>query len=151
MPPVFSRIPGAQGWQQSNPSVLAAAALQGSLEVFREAGGMIALRKKSLGLTMYLQTLLEKSKYYLEHNSDNTKGFKILTSLEEESRGCQLSLLILGNIMTPLMKGLKAQGVICDERHPDVLRLAPTPMYNTFEDCRRATVELEALFHTLYM
>jgi kynureninase len=150
MPPIFSRIPGAQGWQQSNPSVLAAAALEGSLEPFRKAGGMHALRKKSTAMTTYLETRLKCSKYYLQHDSTASKGFKIITPGDAGSRGCQLSLLILGGIMTPLMQRLKAKGVICDERRPDVLRLAPTPLYNTFEDCRRAAGELEAILNSLY-
>ncbi|KZT31819.1 kynureninase [Sistotremastrum suecicum HHB10207 ss-3] len=152
MPPTFSPILGAQGFQQSNPSVLAGASLLGSLEVFKEAGGMKPLREKSLKMTHFLESLLRKSSYFKPSSSsskEGEKGFAIITPSDPSSRGCQLSLLILGGIMQPVFDGLKARGVIGDERKPDVIRLAPIPLYNTFEDCWKAARALEDTFASL--
>jgi len=149
MPPIFDAISGAQGWQQSNPSVIAAAALQGSLEVFRDAGGIQPLRSKSILLTRFLETLLAKSRFYLKSGSVQSKGFQLITPSDRDARGCQLSILILDGSMQTVFDSLKARGVICDERKPDVIRLAPIPLYNSFEDCWRAATQLEAAFESL--
>jgi kynureninase len=139
MPDEFSPIRGAQGWQQSNPSMLNLAALQGSLEIFKEAGGMGALCEKSLKLTGYFADLLRRSPFYGER-------FEIITS---EERGCQLSLLVGESIMERVFDGLKVRGVIGDERRPDVIRLAPTPLYNTFEECWMAARALDEAFESI--
>jgi len=150
MPPKFSPIPGAQGFQQSNPSVLAIAALLGSLQVFETAGGIKEVRKKSLSLTLYLERLLRRSRYYIEPASsygDVSGGpkFTIITPLAPESRGCQLSLLIVpAGTMSKVFNGLQSRGIVGDERKPDVIRLAPMGLYNTFEDCRRAALGLDS-------
>jgi len=151
MPAQFAPIKGAQGWQQSNPSMLSLATLQGSLEVFEEAGGIQALRAKSLQLTGYLEELLHQSPYYISLGSNEDKvGFKIITC-EAPNRGCQLSLLITGGAgrMERIFDGLKERGVIGDERRPDVIRLAPKPLYNTFEDCFWAAKALDEAFESL--
>jgi len=151
MPPQFTPIKGAQGWQQSNPSMLGLATLQGSLEVFEEAGGIQALRAKSLQLTGFLDELLHESPYYIPSGSTEDKvGFKIITC-EPPNRGCQLSLLIGGGAgtMELIFEGLKDRGVIGDERRPDVIRLAPQPLYNTFEDCFWAAKALDEAFKSL--
>lgn len=153
MPPIFSPIAGAQGWQQSNPSMLSLATLQGSLEIFEEAGGIVPLHLKSVQLTGYLAELVRKSPFHIHMGAsgkDQKLGFKII-SCEPPERGCQLSLLIVGpeGTLDCVQEGLRKRGVIGDERRPDVIRLAPTPLYNTFEDCYMATLALEETFRTL--
>ncbi|WPK23908.1 hypothetical protein PUMCH_001158 [Australozyma saopauloensis] len=138
----FNPIQSALSYRQSNPSVLDCVALQASLEVFREAGGVLTLRKKSLALTNYMQKLLTLSPFYLPQDSDSTTyGFKILTPLDENSRGAQLSLLFQPafeeeekNVMMGVFNYLHDRAIICDERRPGVIRLAPAPLYNTFEE-----------------
>lgn len=167
MPPKFSPIPGAQGYQQSNPSVLATASLLGSLQVFKEVGMMGPLRERSVLLTGYLESLLVKSTFYVAANlvavkyppdDDETRareaqpGFTIITPHEPESRGAQLSLLFLpvgSGIMQEVFDYLLSKGVVGDERKPDVIRLAPVPLYNTRLDCERAASALEEGFQSL--
>jgi len=154
MPPDFAPIRGAQGFAQSNPSVLATVSLLGSLQVFEEAGGIVPLRSKSIRLTAHLDQLLRKSKYFRELSDLGLSPphFRIITPNDAESRGAQLSLLFFPSscgIMQKVVQALKLRGVIGDERQPDVIRLAPTPLYNTFEDCRRAVVALEEAFDEL--
>lgn len=163
MPPQFQAIPGAQGFQQSNPSVLATASLIGSLQVFREAGGMIPLRERSLQLTGRLDALLRRSKWWIppevaalrverKDDSDSSIGFTIITPSDPASRGSQLSLLFLpadGRTMPSVMLGLAAHGVIGDSRKPDVIRLAPIALYNTMEDVERAAEVLEQVMREM--
>lgn len=119
----FVPQPGAAGWQISNPPILAMAPLLASLALFDEAG-MPALRAKSERLTGYLHYLLQLL----------PKGhFEILTPAEPARRGCQLSLRPRDR-PRELMTKLQAEGVICDLREPDVLRVAPVPLYNTFHE-----------------
>lgn len=162
MPPQFSAIPGAQGYQQSNPSVLATVALLGSLQVFHEAGGMVPLRERSLHLTGYLEQLLQKSKFWIppdvagrveqEEGSSDVFGFTIITPAEPSSRGSQLSLVFLptgGRTMPKVMDALSERGVIGDSRRPDVIRLAPCALYNTFDDVERSAVVLDEVLDEL--
>jgi kynureninase len=123
MGPDFHPIPGAEGWQLGNPPVLAMAALRASLEIFDEVG-MPALRRKSMSLTAYLEFLLE------QHPS---RSFSIITSRDPEQRGAQLSLRIHKK-GREVCDALKERGVICDWREPDILRVAPVPLYNSFSD-----------------
>ena len=95
-----------------------------SLEIFQEAG-MKSLRQKSEKLTSYLELLI---------NSEFEKQIEIITPISTQSRGCQLSLRLLKPV-SDITKRLNERGVICDWRKPDVLRVAPVPMYNSFEDC----------------
>ncbi|KAG6376446.1 pyridoxal phosphate-dependent transferase [Boletus reticuloceps] len=161
MPEKFSAIPGAQGFQQSNPSVLATVSLLGSLQVFKEVGMMGPLRERSVLLTGYLESLLVKSVFYVAPqlaaeryppDGDETgtqklqPAFTIITPHAPESRGAQLSLLFLpagSNDMQEIFDYLLSKGVVGDERQPDVIRLAPAPLYNTKQDCERAVVALE--------
>lgn len=140
---LFDPINSALSYRQSNPSVIDVVAVKASLEIFREAGGVVKLREKSIELTQYLQDLLTSSKYYLpQTETDETKlGFKILTPLNINERGAQLSIHFTPhyddkskNIMEKVNNYLHDNGVICDERRPDVIRLAPTPLYNTFTE-----------------
>ncbi|KAI0798075.1 kynureninase [Abortiporus biennis] len=157
MPDRFSAIPGAQGYQMSNPSVLATVSLLGSLQVFHDAGGMKPLRARSIRLTGYLESLLQSSRWFIPPNDASTVadgqdinkkkvGFTIITPQDIESRGSQLSLLFLpmdGKVMPEVMSGLAAKGVIGDSRKPDVIRLAPCALYNTFEEVERAVKVLD--------
>ncbi|PCH38103.1 kynureninase [Wolfiporia cocos MD-104 SS10] len=151
MPPRFARIRGAQGFQQSNPSVLATVSLLGSLEVFRDAGGIAPLRVRSLRLTRYLEVLLRASRFYVpvEQAASFTGaegvGVTIITPAEPAERGAQLSLVFLPTgrgVMPRVLKGLAERGVVGDSRKPDVIRLAPCPLYNTWEDVERGVAVL---------
>lgn len=113
---------GAAGWQMSNAPVLTMAVHNASLAIFEEAG-MEALTTKSKTLTAYLQYVLEQS----------GKGLKIITP---EQRGCQLSILTDANGKA-LFEHLQKHGIIADWREPNVIRMAPTPLYNSFEDVWR--------------
>ena len=121
--PDFVPVPTADGWQLSNPPILALAPVRVSLELFDETG-MPALRRKSLALTGYLEWLLD---------SLGLDGLEILTPRDPAARGCQLSLRIAGDAES-LFRGLKQRGVTGDFRRPDVIRVAPVPLYNTFHD-----------------
>jgi kynureninase len=124
--PEFDPIAGAQGWQISNPPILSTAPLLASLEIFQRAG-MHALRAKSIGLTGFMQKLIE------EHLPNLVE---IITPGEPEQRGCQLSVRIERPAAEArrCQEALTAAGVIGDWREPDVLRLAPIPLYNSFAD-----------------
>jgi len=125
--PEFIPVPSADGWQISNPPIFSMAPLRASLSIFEEAGGMEALRAKSIKLNGYLQFLLE-------HAGSNR--FTIITPREAGARGCQLSILAHEH-SKELFRKLEAAGVKCDFREPNVIRIAPTPLYNTFDDVWR--------------
>ncbi|KAI0673093.1 kynureninase [Trametes maxima] len=150
MPPTFKAIRGAQGFQQSNPSVLAVVSLLGSLQIFADAGGMPAVRARSERLTGHLETLIERSNFYVppEKSFQAVEGVKvtIITPANPAERGAQLSLVFLPTgrgVMPRVLKGLEARGVVGDSRKPDVIRLAPAALYNTFEDVERAVAVLD--------
>lgn len=121
MGPDFRPIPGAEGWQLSNPPILSLAAVKASLEIFDEVG-MKALREKSLKLTGFLLELLQ-----------GHDGFHIMTPTTEDDRGCQLSLVVEKNGRR-VFDALTESGVVCDWREPDCIRIAPVPLYNSFGD-----------------
>ena len=125
--PEFIPVPSADGWQISNPPILAMAPLRASLAIFDEAGGMEALRAKSIKLTSYFQYLLEET---------GSKRYTVITPRETDARGCQLSILVQEH-PKELFGKLEAAGVKCDFREPNVIRAAPTPLYNTFQDVWR--------------
>jgi len=126
--PEFIPVPSADGWQISNPPIFSMAPLRASLAIFDEAGGMEPLRAKSIELTGYLQFLLSEP--------DGRKRFKIITPPETDARGCQLSILVHEHAKE-LFKKLEAAGVKCDFREPNVIRAAPMPLYNTFDEIWR--------------
>jgi kynureninase len=126
MGPDFVPIPGAEGWQLSNPPLFSLAALLASLEFFSEAG-MESLRAKSEKLT----GLLDRG--FREHLSDVVE---VITPADPASRGCQLSVRVRHDARATFTALLK-HGVICDWREPDVIRLAPVPFYNRFADVVR--------------
>jgi len=121
----FKPMEGVDGWQLSNFPVLSGAAQLASLEIFDEVG-MPALRKKSLLLTGYLEFLLKSINHFEDY-------FSIITPSNPNQRGCQLSILMKKNGKKVFDKLTKA-GVIADWREPDVIRVAPVPLYNTFEE-----------------
>ncbi|MEY2564089.1 MAG: kynureninase [Verrucomicrobiota bacterium] len=125
--PEFIPVPSADGWQISNPPIFSMAPLRASLSIFDQAGGMEALRAKSIKLTGYLQFLLEGAGH---------SKFTIITPREEEARGCQLSILVHEH-PKELFGKLEAAGVKCDFREPNVIRAAPAPLYNTFHEVWR--------------
>jgi kynureninase len=125
--PEFVPVPSADGWQISNPPIFAMAPLRASLKIFDDAGGMEALRTKSIRLTGYLESLLTEN---------GSKKFTVITPREPDARGCQLSILAHEH-PKELLKELEAAGVKCDFREPNVIRVAPTPLYNTFHEVWR--------------
>jgi kynureninase len=125
MGPQFSPMPGAEGWQLSNPPILSLAPLIASLEIFARAG-LSALREKSLALTGFLDCLLR------ERLADRVE---ILTPRDPASHGCQLSLKCSGG--RSLHGALERHGIVGDWREPDVIRVAPVPSYNTFGEVFR--------------
>jgi kynureninase len=116
-------MPGAEGWQLSNPPILSMAAIKASLELFNEVG-MDALRQKSIQLTAYLEYLINN----LEH-----PDVEIISPKDPAQRGCQLSIRVK-NVDQTLHKRLTKNHVITDWRAPGVIRCAPVPFYNSFED-----------------
>lgn len=129
MKPGFKAQRGAAGWQLSNAQVLAMAAHKASLDIFSQTN-MQQLRNKSLLLTGFLEFLLK------EKMAHKALDIKIITPENTEERGCQLSLLT-GSNGKAMFDNLTANGVIADWREPNVIRIAPVPMYNTFEDVYR--------------
>ncbi|KIK59774.1 hypothetical protein GYMLUDRAFT_168744 [Collybiopsis luxurians FD-317 M1] len=155
MPPKFSPITGAGGFQQSNPSTLTLASLLGSLQVFKKAGMMVPLRKRSIILTNHLEKLLLQSKYFVPHKDIDSRkrpGFTIITPHDSKDRGAQLSLFFLpmgSGIMQKILEILQSYGVIGDERQPDVIRLAPVHLYNDEADCEAAARYLNLAFEEI--
>ena len=123
----FIPVPSADGWQISNPPIFSMAPLRASLAIFDEAGGIDPLRAKSTKLTGYLEFLLTEI---------GSKKFSVITPRGPNGRGCQLSILAHQH-PKELHNALVAAGVKCDFREPNVIRVAPTPLYNTFHEVWR--------------
>ena len=121
MSPEFHPLAGAEGWQISNPPILQMAALRASLEIFAEAG-MTALRAKSEQLTGYLETLMDEL---------DDPRISIVTPRDPAQRGCQLSIRVADK---GIHERISVRGVFADWREPDVIRVAPAPLYNSFSD-----------------
>ena len=129
MGPQFSPTPGADGWQLSNPPILGLAPLRASLEQFDRVT-LPALRAKSEALTGYLEALID---------AELRDVLQVVTPREPARRGCQLSLRVIGGRERgrALFDFLAARGVLGDWREPDVIRISPVPLYNTFADVLR--------------
>lgn len=123
----FRPIPTAEGWQQSTPPVLLYAALKASLELFDEAG-MEALHEKRMRLNNYLYGVIET----IIQNTGSA-ALKVITPSEPGARGCQVSLLLKQNGLR-IYEQLMQRKFMVDWREPDVIRIAPVPFYNTFEE-----------------
>jgi len=126
MGPDFDPLPGAEGWQLSNPPIFQLAALRASLEIFEEAG-MANLRSASIELTGRLEMLLKEI--------DNDR-ISIITPGDPSQRGCQLSIRVR-EADKSLFEAITARGVVADWRVPDVIRVAPVPLYNDLTDVSR--------------
>ena len=130
----FDVMDGAEGWQLSNPPILSMAAIKSSLDMFAEVG-MEKLRQKSEKLTGYFEFLI---------NQIDSDDIKIITPRNPKERGCQLSIQVK-NADKSLHKKLTENNIITDWREPDVIRCAPVPMYNSFEDVYRMVTVLQSL------
>ena len=124
----------AESWQLSNPPILSMAALWSSLNIFEEVG-MASITAKSIKLTSYLYTLL-----------DNIENITILTPRETDRRGAQISIKIK-KFNKDIYSNLINNGYICDHRSPDILRITPAPLYNSFEDVFNFSQFLESLIN----
>jgi kynureninase len=125
--PEFIPVASADGWQISNPPIFSMAPLRASLAIFDEARGMEPLRAKSIRLTGYLEFLLTEI---------GSRKFSVITPRNSDERGCQLSILAHEH-PKELLKELESAGVKCDFREPNVIRVPPTPLYNTFHEVWR--------------
>ena len=126
MGPSFRPMPGADGWQLSNPSIVSLAVLRASMDIFHEAS-IERLRAKSISLTGYLEFLLQQTA---------CEGFSITTPRQPDQRGAQLSICIPQGGRA-LCEGLIQEGVLGDWREPDTFRVAPVPLYNSYRDVFR--------------
>lgn len=132
----FDQLPGAEGWQLSNPPILSMAAIKASLDIFAEIG-MDKLVEKSKKLTGYFEFLLNKL---------NNSNIKIITPSNPSERGCQLSIQVK-NADKTLHKKLTKGGVISDWREPDVIRCAPVPLYNSYQDVYYMVEKLKTILN----
>ena len=130
----FDVMKGAEGWQLSNPPILSMAAIKASLDMFAEVG-MENLRAKSEKLTGYFEFLI---------NEIDSDDIKIITPSNPKERGCQLSIQVK-NADKSLHQKLTENNIITDWREPDVIRCAPVPMYNSFEDVFKMVSILKGL------
>lgn len=128
----FDQLPGAEGWQLSNPPILSMAAIRASLDMFAEVG-MEKLTEKSKHLTGYFEFLI---------NDLNNKDIKVITPSNPNERGCQLSIQVK-NADKTLHHQLTKAGIISDWREPDVIRCAPVPLYNSYEDVYKLVEKLK--------
>lgn len=149
MGPTFVPTPGAAGFQVSNPSALDLAALLASLRLF-DRTDMPALAGRSRRLTAYLEQLLLRSparaaapRRSASGDLTNREGagpaplYEVITPADPGERGAQLSVRFAAGLMPGVMARLEREGVVVDERKPDVIRVAPAPLYNTFADVQR--------------
>jgi kynureninase len=137
MEPGFDPIPGAEGWQLSNAPVLGMAAHLASLEIFEEAG-MERIAQKRDQMTAFLAFLIEE----VSVRNEEKCSFEIITPNNPNQRGAQLSILAKGQ-GKQLFDRLTDLGVIADWREPNVIRIAPAPLYNSYQDCFRFAQYLE--------
>ena len=128
----FAPMAGAAGFQLGNPSALALTAVTASLEIFGLTS-MSVIRTKSLALTKYLEDLLLHPPFNENVKPENL-SFEIITPSSAADRGAQLSIRLKSGLLERVLAVLEDAGVVVDERKPDVIRVAPAPLYNTFQD-----------------
>ena len=136
----FIPIESAESWQLSNPPILSLAAIRASLDTYKQAGGIDVLRQKSIKLTGYLRQLLEQ---------ELADEINIITPAEVSASGCQLSLTVdlHGLDGKTVFDRIEEAGVTCDFRYPNVIRVAPVPLYNSFEDAFKFVTILKNSLH----
>jgi kynureninase len=132
----FDVLPGAEGWQLSNPPILSMAAIKASLDMFNEVG-IQKLTEKSKKLTGYFEFLLKQL---------GEETISIITPENPKERGCQLSIQVK-NANKALHTKLTKAGVISDWREPDVIRCAPVPLYNSFQDVYQMVEKLKSILN----
>ena len=134
----FAAIPTAEGWQLSNPPILSLAAIRASLDVFKSAGGMGELNKKSKLQSQFFRDCLTQ-----------TLGDRVSPISPADISGCQLSLEVNleGVAGKSVHDALESNGIRTDWREPNVIRAAPTPLYNTFEEIWRFVQELSQILN----
>ncbi|WP_426587731.1 kynureninase [Mucilaginibacter sp. R-33] len=132
MAPGFDPEIGAAGWQVSTSPILLLALFKASMAIFNDAGGLDTLRQKSIHLTGYLEFLIQGI-----NEQQGEEIYRIITPADAAARGCQLSVVCKLNAKA-IFNYLAQNGVIGDWREPDVIRLSPVPLYNTFEDVYKA-------------
>jgi len=122
---IFDNINTADVWQVSNPPILSMVPIKAAINMFKEAGGVKILREKSIRMSMYFDFLLN------EHLHED---IEVITPQDLDTRGCQLSLKVVSNELTgrEVFNALLSSGVSCDWRYPNVIRVAPVPLYNSF-------------------
>jgi kynureninase len=128
MAPGFDAAKGAEGWQVSTPPIMLLALHKASLDIFEKAGGIDTLREKSELLTGYFEFLIMQINQKFDR-----EVFKIITPNNKYNRGCQLSIICTQNAKA-IFNFLTKNGVIGDWRAPNVIRLSPVPLYNSFKD-----------------
>lgn len=142
MPPAFQPAAGVAAWAISNPPIFSTAPLRASLPLFVKAG-IHALRAKSIALTSYLEASIT------ELAGDH---LQVVTSADPQQRGCQLSLRLKRGAEhgRQVFQALSARGIVSDWREPDIIRLAPVPLYNSFEDVLRGAWNLAEILSPLH-
>jgi kynureninase len=138
MAPGFEAANGANGWQVSTAPILLLALFKASMAIFDAAAGIGKLREKSLALTGYLEFLIGQI-----NKTQGEEVFRIITPANPHERGCQLSVVCVRNAKA-IFQYLADNGIIGDWREPDVIRLSPVPLYNTFEDVYHTAKQLVA-------
>ncbi len=133
MEPNFVPAPGADAWQLSNPPIFSMAPLLASAQLFNRIG-MDTLRRKSIALTGFLESLL----------NELPTNLQVITPTNETERGCQLSIAVNSD-PKELQSQLRQVGILCDAREPNIIRTAPVPLYNSFHDCWRLANALSQL------
>jgi kynureninase len=136
----FDPAKGVEGWQVSTSPILLMAVHKAALDIFEKAGGLEKLRRKSILLTGYLEYWIQEINR--KHGEDL---FIIITPKNQEDRGCQLSIVCKRNGKA-IFNYLAQNGVIGDWREPDVIRLSPVPLYNSFKDVYGAAMYLDRSF-----
>lgn len=136
MATTFDAIPTVESWQLSNAPILPMAALRASLDIFARAGGMRALRSKTLQQIEFFDRRLFET---LDGRVEN------ITPLDLGERGCQYALRVIGGDGKRVFEELEKARVLCDWREPDVIRVAPVPLYNSFKDIDRFVSILDGI------